>query len=120
MPVLTTPGVISIVGAGRTPIPVDEGEIEAIRAILRAGMVAQPWPFLSAGSKVYLERGPLAGMEGIIASADKVYRLVVSISLLQRSVAVEIDRDWARPIINSPGPRVVSAPARTRPLAEAV
>lgn len=108
LPILTTPGVISIVGAGKTPVPVDDDEIEAIRAILRSGLAAQPWPFLRVGSKVYVEGGPLAGVEGIITNTDKVYRLVVSVSLLQRSVAVEINREWARPIPDRMGPRTVT------------
>jgi len=119
LPILTTPGVISVVGAGKTPVPVDEEEIEAIRAVLRSGLVAQPWPFLQVGSKVYIERGPLAGVEGIITNTRKVYRLVVSVNLLQRSVAVEIDREWARPIAEGMGPRTVTLFERTRPLARA-
>jgi transcription antitermination factor NusG len=104
MPILTTPGVIGIVGAGKTPVPVDEEEIEAIRVVLRSGLAAQPWPFLSVGSKVYIEGGPLAGAEGFVINTEKVYRLIVSVSLLQRSVAVEIDREWARPIPDRIGP----------------
>ena len=124
LPILTTPGVIGIVGAGKLPIPVDLEEIEAVRAILRSGLAAQPWPLLGVGSKVYIERGPLAGLEGILTNTDKVYlergplagvegiisnmdrvyRLVVSVSLLQRSVAVEIDRAWARPSPMAPVP----------------
>jgi len=117
MPILTTPGVVGIVGAGKTPIPVDDDEIEAVRAILRSGLAAQPWPSLAVGSKVYIERGPLAGLEGIIANTDKVYRLIVSVSLLQRSVAVEIDREWARPIAEGMGPRAVTLSERIRPFA---
>ena len=117
LPILTTPGVIGIVGAGKLPIPVDLEEIEAIRAILRSGLAAQPWPLLCVGSKVYIERGPLAGVEGIITNTDKVYRLVVSVSLLQRSVAVEIDREWARPINDGMGPRAVTLSEHIRPLA---
>ena len=117
MPILSTPGVISIVGAGKTPVPVDDEEIEAIRAVLRSGLVVQPWPFLSVGSKVYIEGGPLAGVEGIVSNMDKVYRLVVSVSLLQRSVAVEIDREWARPILDGSGRRVVTVSTRTPTLA---
>ena len=108
LPILTTPGVISVVGAGKTPIPVDDEEIEAVRAILRSGLAARPWPFLQVGSKVYIERGPLTGLEGIIANTDKVYRLIVSVNLLQRSVAVEIDREWARPIADGMGPRAMA------------
>jgi hypothetical protein len=59
----------------------------------------------------------LAGLEGIITNTDKVYRLIASVSLLQRSVAVEIDREWARPIAHGMGPRAVPLSERTRPLA---
>jgi transcription antitermination factor NusG len=100
VPVLTTPGVIGILGAGKVPIPVDEEEIEAIRTIISSGLAARPWPYLAVGSKIYIEDGPLSGLEGIVANADKVDRLVVSVSLLQRSVAVQIDSNWARPVSN--------------------
>ena len=114
LPILTTPGVIGIVGIGKIPAPVDLDEIEAVRLILRSGLAAQPWPLLRVGSKVYIERGPLVGLEGIVTNTDKVYRLIVSVSLLQRSVAVEIDREWARPIADGMGPRAVPISERTR------
>lgn len=117
MPILTTPGVIGILGAGRIPIAVDEEEIEAIRAILGAGLAAKPWPFLHVGSKVYMEGGPLAGLEGIVTNMDKAWRLIVSVSLLQRSVAVEIDREWARPAVDRMGPRALTVSAQAPPLA---
>jgi transcription antitermination factor NusG len=98
LPVLTSPGVISIVGAGKTPIPIADEEIEGVRAVLRSGLVAHPWPFLNVGSRVHIDDGPLAGVEGIISNIDKNCRLVVSVTLLHRSVAVKIERDWARPI----------------------
>lgn len=98
VPILTTVGVVSIVGAGRMPLPVDPQEIAAIRTLLRNGNAAQPYPFLNVGDKVYLERGPFTGVEGYIVNLNKKYRLVVSITLLQRSVAVEIERDWVRPV----------------------
>ena len=66
LPVLSTPAVISIVGAGKKPIPVAEEEISSIRAILQSGLAAQPWPFLDVGSRVYIEAGPLASLEGIM------------------------------------------------------
>ena len=112
-PILTTPGVIGIVGIGKVPAPIDLDEIEAVRLILRSGLAAQPWPHLRVGSKVYIERGPLVGLEGIVTNTDKVYRLIVSVSLLQRSVAVEIDREWARPIADGMGPRAVPVSVRT-------
>ncbi len=98
LPILTTPGVISIVGAGKTPVAVSAEEIAAVQAIVRSGLPAQPWPCLAVGSTVFIERGPLAGIEGIALNVDKAYRLVVSVPLLQRAVAVEIERDWVRPV----------------------
>jgi transcription antitermination factor NusG len=108
VPILSTPGVIGIVGAGKTLLAIPAEEIEAVGNILRSGLAAQPWPFLSAGSPIYIERGPLAGLEGIVTDADKTYRLVVSVGLLQRSVAVEIDRDWVRPVTAALRPSTVS------------
>jgi transcription antitermination factor NusG len=102
LPILTTPGVVAILGAGKTPVPVSEDEIAAVRAIVGSGLSAQPWPCLTFGSRVLIEYGPLAGIEGIALRVDKVFRLVVSVQMLQRSVAVEIDRDWVRPILNPP------------------
>jgi len=119
LPILTTPGVISVLGAGKTPIPVHDEEIQAIRTVLRSGLAARPWPFLGVGSKVSIDAGPLAGVEGIVTNVDKVYRLVVSVSLLQRSVAVEIDREWARPIHGRPDAGAVDSSARIRRISQA-
>jgi len=97
MPVLTTPGVLSIVGTGKIPEPIPEHEIEAVRAVLRSGLAATPWTSFAVGDAILIERGPLAGLEGIAIEVENMCRLVVSIPLLQRSVSVEIDRSWARP-----------------------
>lgn len=107
LPILTTPGVLAIIGVGKTPVPVSDEEIAAVQAVVRSGLPAQPWPLLTVGSKVFIERGPLAGLEGIALNVDKKYKLIVSVHLLQRSVAVEIEREWARPIPKSSGPRAV-------------
>ena len=97
LPILTTPGVVSIIGSSAGPIQVDEREIASVRGMVASGVVVGPWPFLREGQFVAVEHGPLAGVEGIIVSFKNQYRLVVSVTLLQRSVAVEIDRDWVRP-----------------------
>jgi transcription antitermination factor NusG len=96
--VLNTPGVVHIVSAGRTPIPVDESEISALQDMCCSGLPLQPWPYLEVGRSVCVERGPLAGTEGVVIEMKGQFRLVVSISMLQRSVAAEIDRDWIRPV----------------------
>jgi transcription antitermination factor NusG len=97
--VLTTPGVVHIVSAGRAPVPVDKHEISALQDMCCSGLPLQPWPYLDVGRRVSVERGPLAGTEGAIIEMKGRYRLVVSISMLQRSVAAEIDRDWIRPVL---------------------
>jgi len=93
LPVLTTPGVMSIVGFGGDPVPVSESEIADIKAVLASGLPAQPWPFIRVGQPVRIERGSLAGLEGILLREKDAFRVVVSVELLQRSVAVEIDRN---------------------------
>jgi transcription antitermination factor NusG len=98
LPLVTTPGVLGIVSAGRDPVSIPDQEIALVQAVVRSGLPAMPWPALSAGSLVLIERGPLAGVEGLVLDADKKCRLIVSVSMLQRSVAVEIQREWVRPI----------------------
>jgi transcription antitermination factor NusG len=100
--ILKSPGVIGIVGLGKTPIPISDEEIEAIQAIVRSGLPAEPWTHLTVGSRVFIEAGPLAGLEGIVVNVDKKFRLVVSVRLLQRSIGVEIERSWVRPICEKP------------------
>jgi transcription antitermination factor NusG len=114
LPILTTPGVVSIVGAGKTPVAVSDEEIATIQAIVRSGLAAQPWPCLTVGARVLIEHGPLAGVEGIALNVDKTFRLVVSVPLLQRAVAVEIERDWVRPILSGSGPRAVPLEMKLR------
>jgi transcriptional antiterminator NusG len=93
LPVITTPGIFSIVGFGKTPEPVDDSEIARIQSIVSSGALAYPWPFLRIGQKVTIRRGPLTGVDGFLIASKDQYRLVVSIQLLKRSVATDIDRD---------------------------
>ena len=94
MPVLTSTGVVGIVGVGKTPEPIDETEIEAIRAILQSGLPVRPWPFVRPGDRVQVACGPLRGVQGIVERSPDQCRLVVSVQLLQRSISVELDPDW--------------------------
>lgn len=109
LPVLTIPGTVGLVGFGRGPAAIPDQEIESIRRMIGSGLLVAPWPFLSVGQSVLIERGPLAGVEGILQEIKKTYRLVVSIGLLQRSVSAEVDRTWIRPL---------QAPAQTSRLLE--
>jgi transcription antitermination factor NusG len=98
--VLTTPGVVQIVGFGKAPAPVEESEIAALRAIVNYELPAKPWPYLREGQRVRIEYGPLTGVEGILLKFKNQHRLVASVTLLQRSVAVELDDDWVSPAPN--------------------
>jgi len=97
LPVLSIPGVVHLVGVGQVPLPVDEAEIVAIQTAIRSGLPRQPWPFLQIGHKVRVENGPLCGIEGILLRFGGRHRLMLSVVLLQRSVAVEVDESWVQP-----------------------
>jgi transcription antitermination factor NusG len=97
LPVLMTPGVTQIVGYRRVPIPVDEEEMKAIQAMISSGLPHQPCPFVQIGDRVRIERGPLRGLEGILQEVRGEQRMVLSVSLLQRSVYVEIDPSDVKP-----------------------
>jgi len=98
LPLLTIPGAIQFAGIAKTPVPIEDAEIAVIQAAVRSGLSAEPWAFLEVGQRVRLEEGPLAGIEGIFIEERKQCRVVVSVTLLKRSMAVEIDRNWVRPL----------------------
>lgn len=103
LPVLTIPGVVLFVGFGHHPARIDDAEIANLQTIASACRPAAPWPFLRAGRRVRLEQGPLKGLEGFLIEVKNRYRLVVSVTLLQRSVAVEVDRDSISPLATHSG-----------------
>jgi transcription antitermination factor NusG len=92
------PGVVHVVGFGKIPHPVDPEEVSHLQAVVNSGMLMKPCPFLKIGDRVLIEEGPLRNVEGVLIETKGSHQLVVSISLLQRSVAVCIERDWARPV----------------------
>jgi transcription antitermination factor NusG len=92
--VLQAPGVQQIVGIGNTPAPISNSELDNLRNLVSANTLLVPWPYLGAGQRIRIDRGPLAGVEGFVVRAEQgALRIVVSVDLLQRSVATEIDRD---------------------------
>src|SRR5262249_41986507 len=97
-PIITTPGVNFIVGAGRVPQPIAQDEIESIRAVVNSGLHYEPYPYLNVGQLVLVECGALAGLAGLITDFKNGSRLIISINLLRRSVSAEIDRSWVKPI----------------------
>ncbi len=94
LPVLTTPGIIQIVGIGKTPVPVEEDEIVALQRVENSCLPTTPWPYLEVGHTARIGDGPLKGLTGVVTRIKSGMKLILSISLLQRSVAVEVERDW--------------------------
>jgi transcription antitermination factor NusG len=111
LPILKTPGVIQIVGYNRVPVPVDEQEIAAVQKLVASGVPNQPWPFLAVGDRVRIESGPLRGLEGILTHLRGTHRLVLSVTLLQRAVAVEIDSALVESLGSSRVQRIPFRPA---------
>jgi len=98
LPILTTPGVISVVGFGNEPAPIDSSEIEAIQAVMNSGLHTEPCAFLREGQRILVTRGSLTGLEGLLLRKKSEWRMVVSVAMLQRSISVEIDREWIEPL----------------------
>ncbi|MBI2685988.1 MAG: UpxY family transcription antiterminator [Acidobacteria bacterium] len=97
-PILETPGVVQVVGTGTTPVPVEPHEMDALHRIAGCGSETLPWPYLSAGQRVRMRAGALKDVEGILATAGDRHRVVVNVELLQRSVAVSVERLDLEPI----------------------
>ena len=86
---------------------VDEEEMQALQVLMRSDLPCLPWPRLEVGQAVEIAEGPLAGLLGTVTEFKKTLRLVLSVTLLCRSVLVEIDRDWIRPIAPIAAQRLV-------------
>lgn len=93
-PVIMTPGVLQVVGNGRTALPIPDEEISAIQSAVTSGLDHQPWPYVEVGERVRVVYGSLSGLEGILVSFKGSNRVVLSVSLLRRSVAVEMEAAW--------------------------
>ena len=93
-PLLMTPSIQQIVGVGRTPTPVEETEVESIRLALASGLPTQPWLYLQVGQRVRVNHRSMNNLEGILINFKGSHRVVLSVSLLQRSVAMEVDLSW--------------------------
>jgi transcription antitermination factor NusG len=97
--ILTTPGVLGIVTFGGVPAAIEHSEISAIRLAVSVA-TARPWTYLAVGERVRVKSGAMAGVEGVLIAVKNQYRLVLSISMLQRSIAVEVNDADVEPIEN--------------------
>jgi transcription antitermination factor NusG len=89
--VLQVPGVAHLVGFSGTPVALPDSEVDALRAGQASGVRVEPYPFLTTGRRVRIKSGPLEGMQGILVQRKGKCRVVISIELIQRSVAVDAD-----------------------------
>ena len=103
LPVLSSPGVIDIVGLGRMPEPIPDEEITAIQKAVELNTSTRPWPYMSVGQRVRVEWGPMAGAEGVLVKVKSSSRIILSIHMLQRSVSVELDERYVVPV-SQPNP----------------
>jgi transcription antitermination factor NusG len=90
--VTSIPGLFFRVGDRRGPAAISDEEIEAIRRMIASGFCPQPWAYLVPGEPIYIAEGPLRGVTSTLVAANSERWLVVSVHLLQRSVAVKLDR----------------------------
>lgn len=90
-PILSVPGILKFVGTGKSPVPVEDSEIEALQRTTSVAAKYGPCAFLEPGQEVEVHRGPLAGIRGTIVRFKNKLRLILSVALLKKSVYVEID-----------------------------
>lgn len=90
--ILNTPGVIDIVRCGNSLAPIDDGEIHGLQQVMDSGYEAEPADYLEAGQPVTITSGPLNGVRGTVARHKNGFKLVLSVTLLQRSIQVEVSR----------------------------
>jgi transcription antitermination factor NusG len=95
--VVQIPSVVRLVGFGGLPTALPDEEMEILRKGLCQGLRAEPHPFLIIGRRVRITAGPFAGLEGVLKRKKSSLRVVVSMELIQRSVAVDVDAADVRP-----------------------
>ena len=95
--VLRLPGVVQLVRSSGQPVALPDAEIDALRCGLAGNVCVQPHPFLKVGRRVRVHSGPMTGMEGILVRKKDKFRVVLSIELIQRSVAMEVDETDIEP-----------------------
>jgi transcription termination/antitermination protein NusG len=89
--IITTPGILEFVSSAGRPASIPAVEIDAIRRGVESGAHVEPHPFLNRGEWVRVKSGPLDGIEGILVRKKNVYRLVLSVEMLGKAAAVEVD-----------------------------
>jgi transcription antitermination factor NusG len=89
--IVTTPGIYALVSTAGQPAAIPPMELEAVRRAIECTTRVEPHPFLKCGERVRVKCGPLAGVQGILVRKKNLYRLVLSVEILGKAAAVEID-----------------------------
>jgi len=97
--VLEIPSVVRLVGFNGIPTPLNDEEMEAMQRGLSCKLRTEPHPFLSVGRRVYIKAGPFAGLHGILLRKKSGCRFVLSIELIQRAIAVDVDGADVLPMV---------------------
>ncbi len=97
IPVLSVPGVLSIVGGGRKSMSISDSYIHFLRTGLQEGKI-EPHPYLASGTKVRIRGGAMAGMEGILLRKKNDFRVVLTLEMIMKSVKVEVELDNIEPV----------------------
>jgi len=115
--IVTTPGIHAFVSSAGQPASISAVEIDAIRRGLQSGAYVQPHPFLKTGEWVRVKSGPLEGIQGILVRKKSLYRLVLSVEMLGKAAAVEVDVAQVERLNGKPPRRSVTAHATTSQIA---
>lgn len=102
MLLMTQPGVKCVVSSGVAPVNIPDSEMIALCRVVSSNLPVLSRPFLATGPLVRVERGPLAGIEGVLAQDYDACRVVLNIDALRRSIAVEVDRYMICPTQEGP------------------
>jgi transcription antitermination factor NusG len=98
MRVVSIPSLVRLVGFNGLPAALADEEMEILRLGLGQSFLAEPHPFLTVGRRVRIVEGPFAGLEGVLKRKKSNLRVVVSLELIQRSVAVDVDAADVTPL----------------------
>src|SRR5262244_1162148 len=90
--VLRLPGVVNLVSFNGAPAPLQDSEVEVLRRGF-GGETVKPHPFVKVGKRVRVRNGPMAGLEGVLVRRKDSCRVVLSVELIQRAVAVEVNEE---------------------------
>jgi len=99
--VIEVPGFVRLVGFNGLPYPLPEADINRMKEALNKGVLAEPYPYLTAGTRVEIRNGPMQGMTGILLRRQNKCRVVISVDLIMRSMAVEVEADDVVPVRGS-------------------